>query len=146
MKLTIYTDGGCEPNPGNGCWAFICIDPYIEVSGTDTNTTSNRMELIAILEAIKFGIESNATEIFIHSDSKYSVNAFNIWMEKWVKKGWKDKKNTDIFRELFQLKHSPKIKIKLIWIRGHNGNEYNEAVDQLVRNKYQSVFDGEMQY
>lgn len=145
-KLTFYTDGGCEPNPGNGTWAFVCCEPLFHKVGAQAETTNNRMEIIAVLEAIKFAIEKSAQEIVIHSDSEYTVNAFNSWMHKWAKKGWKGKKNVDLFQELLRLKHRPGIKISLIWVRGHDGNKFNEIADELVRKKHKEVFGGVMQY
>lgn len=102
------------------------------------------MELMGVLEAIRFGLENKAEEIVIHSDSTYTVNAFNTWMHKWATKGWKGKKNIDIFQELFRLKKTPNIKIILVWVRGHDGNEYNELCDQIVRHKYEREFGGLM--
>lgn len=145
-QVEFYTDGGCEWRNKCGAWSFVCLDPYTEVSGAISNTTSNRMELTAILEAIKFALEMGAKNIFIHSDSKYAVNSFMYWMENWVRENWVDKKNVDIFKELYRLKHTPTVEITIRWVRGHNGNEYNEAADQLVRSKYDEVFGGEMTY
>lgn len=146
MEITIYTDGGCEPNPGKGSWAFVCTAPYIERSGTEYDTTNNRMEMMAVLKAIEFGLEMKADKITIYSDSQYVVKGFTQWMHKWAKKGWKrgDElvKNDSLWRHLFKHRHAAKV----IWVRGHNGNEYNEVADQIVRKAYMDQFGGSMKY
>lgn len=144
MNLIYYTDGGCYPNPGNGTWAFVCTEPYIEVSGSEKETTNNRMEIMAIMEAIKHGLSLKAEKIHIFTDSQYCQMAFTFWIEKWAKKAWKDKKNVDLFKELLRIKMSNKGKIEVHWVKGHNGNEYNEIADKLVRQKYSDTFGGEM--
>jgi len=150
--MKIYTDGGCEPNPEIRCWAFVCTDPYTEVSGYEaTETTSNRMELTAIIKAAEWARSIGVTDIRIVSDSQYCVKGFNEWMRNWAKKGWMKKsagigmvevKNVDLWKKMWQLKSV----IQLEWIKGHNGNQYNEVADQLVRNEYEKTFGGEMQH
>lgn len=145
MEVTYYTDGGCEPNPGNGCWAFICTNPYQEAKGSEPNTTSNRMEMTAVLKAIEHGLEMKAKPITIYSDSQYVVKGFNEWMWNWAKKGWdrdRELKNVDLWKRLFKYRR----KATLIWIKGHNGNEYNEQADDLVRTEYEATFGGQMRF
>jgi ribonuclease HI len=147
MKLVYYTDGGCEPNPGKGTWAFICKDPYHEQSGFDVSTTNNRMEMMAVLNAIEHATQMTPESIVIFCDNKYVVNGFNSWMRKWAKKGWiisggEPVKNLDIWRQLWQYRKIATLE----WVRGHNGDEFNELADQLVRTEYEKTFGGQMKY
>lgn len=130
--ITIYTDGGCEPNPGQGAWAW-AIDKDVYDSGGEDHTTNNRMELMAILKAMEWvrsnqGIQDVVT---IHSDSKYCVNGFMYWMHSWKASGWKKKggeiKNLDLWKEMYENRNNFILK----WVKGHAGNEMNEFVDGL---------------
>jgi ribonuclease HI len=129
--MKIYTDGSCFPNP-NGCggWAFIAVDNNKIIHrglGSDKSTTNNRMELTAIIEALEWLGDEPAT---IYSDSQYSINSIIIWYDGWVMRGSVDKKaNTDLIgyaNELYKKKN-----VKIEWVRGHDGNEYNEMADEL---------------
>lgn len=150
MKIVIYTDGGCEPNPGKGCWSFVCVDPYYEGTGYELDTTSNRMELLGVINAIRYGLKLQAESIEIFSDSQYVVKGFNEWMHGWKKNNWKRKeknhfvhiKNEVLWRDLYLLKDAAIVK----WIRGHNGNKYNEIADGLVRMSYTEKFGGSMNH
>ncbi len=154
--LTYYTDGGCEPNPGKGTWAFICLKPYIVNSGSDPKTTSNQMELTAIIRAIENAMEQRADAVDIYSDSQYCVKGFNEWMAGWARKGWVkyygDKKgpvkNMALWQKLYayRVKYAQVMPIRLTWVKGHNGDEYNEFCDELVRQEYGKVFGGEMKH
>lgn len=141
MKFNIYTDGCCVPNPGLGSWAYIKLNLNFEVvsqgSGTFPDTTNNRMEYEAVLKAIE-SCEID-DEIEIYSDSQLLVSTFNQWMEKWESFGWKRKmnsknndpiKNVDLVQRLLLLKKLYK-NVKVVWVKGHNGNKYNEMADQL---------------
>lgn len=142
MEIVFYTDGGCEPNPGNGTWAFVCLNPYFESSGYEANTTNNRMEMIAVLKAYEYAISIRATCIRINSDSQYVVNGFNEWMHNWKRRKWRDVKNLDLWLRFYDMRN----KLTLVWVKGHNGNEYNELTDHLVRLEYERVFGGTMRY
>ena len=129
----IWTDGGCEPNPGLGAWAWIC-DEGVRGSGTVNNSTNNRMELQAILESI----QSNRNKsLIIYSDSEYCVNGINQWMHKWEKNSWKKRKgeikNLDLWKIIYS--ECKQNKILLIWVRGHSGNLGNEEADMMVNQK-----------
>lgn len=146
MKLIYYTDGGCEPNPGNGTWAFVCQEPYHEQCGHEPSTTNNRMEMIAVIQAIQHALEMGGSSITIYTDSKYVSNGFSSWMYSWALKGWRKKeetiKNVDLWQRLFQYRKAAKV----LWVRGHDGNEYNEVCDNLVRREYMKAFGGSMKY
>jgi len=124
--MEIYTDGACHPNPGKGSWAFIVVNNNTllhENYGLVEETTNNRMELKAVIEAIKY---CEGKSLTIYSDSLLTVNTYNEWMHKWVKKGFKKKKNVDLVKELLEL-YSPEINLK--HIKAHNGHIWNEYVD-----------------
>lgn len=150
MKLTLYSDGGCEQNPGNGSWAFVCVSPYHECSGAVPDTTNNRMEIMGVLKAIEYALEIGGTDITVISDSQYVVKGLTQWSRAWERNNWMKKdgwdwvpvKNAELWREL--VKYRDKVKVE--WVRGHNGNEFNEVADQLVRTEYRKVFGGEMKH
>jgi len=122
-KVKIYTDGSCSPNPGPGGWGFISFnDNYIwYVNGYEENTTNNRMELQAVVEAIKFN--SFAEKLTIYSDSQLTINcAMGIFARK---------KNQDLWKE-YDIQTKNKI-IEWIKVKAHNGDFYNEQVDQLAK-------------
>ena len=124
----IYTDGSCIPNPGSGGWAFVVLpfandkDPIEwHVSGCEDKSTNNRMELTAVIESLKFN--KNIDRYLIHSDSMYVINC--------AKGKWSRKKNVDLWKKYEQVSKS-KI-IEWVWVRGHNGDKYNEIVDELAK-------------
>lgn len=132
----IHTDGSCWPNPGTGGWAF-AFDKETHFGGSEENTTNNRMELMAIINAITYCIKKGMVQdLVIISDSMYCVKGFNTWMHSWKKKDWKrgqnDMKNHQLWKDLYKYGHLYKGNIKLSWVRGHNGNEMNEFVDKLA--------------
>lgn len=126
-EVTIYTDGGCDNMTGIGGWAFAVSKKYYW-SGSCSGTTNNRMELTAIIEAIKT-VRAKNKDILIKivSDSQYCVKGFSEWMHKWVKKDWNKIKNPDLWIELYEIKD----KVELSWVRGHSGVPMNEFVDSL---------------
>lgn len=129
MKL--YTDGSTLTNPGPSGWAFIAISDIWEweVSGSHKHSTNNRMELIAVIEALKFAKNTNSVEIY--SDSQYVINGITKWIDSWIKKDWKKVKNVDLWKQLHLLtlnKH-----ISWTWVKAHADNEYNNRVDLLAR-------------
>jgi len=144
MKVTIYTDGCCEPNPGPGTWAFICTSPYHEQCGHDENTTNNRMEIMAVIQAVEYAQQLSATEIEVFSDSQYVVKGFNFWSHPWKANNWTKLqddqwvpvKNADLWKRLDKYRG----KLKLKWIKGHDGNEYNEQADLLATEHYRNTF------
>lgn len=139
-KVTIYTDGACSGNPGKGGWGAILIygDAVKEISGGEDNTTNNRMELKAVIEALK--ALKSPCDVEIYSDSAYVVNAFTQkWIDNWIKNNWKtaDKKsvkNVDLWQELLVLIKTHNVTFKKV--KGHSDNELNERCDKLAKAYY----------
>lgn len=131
-QVDIYTDGACSGNPGKGGWAAILIYNGVEkeISGGYPDATNNRMELFAIISGLKALKE--ACSVTIYSDSAYCVDAFlHNWIDGWVKKNWKDVKNTDLWKTLLRL--TKKHKVEFVKVKGHSDNEYNNRCDALAR-------------
>lgn len=130
----MYTDGACKGNPGAG--GFCCILKYKGkeklVSGGEANTTNNRMELRAVISGLE--ILREPCEVTVYSDSKYVVDAMKLgWACGWKEKGWKknDGKtalNTDLWERLLSL--SEMHRLRFVWVKGHDGHEYNERCDR----------------
>ena len=142
-NVTIYTDGACSGNPGPGGWGAILrwTSAEKELSGGDAATTNNRMELSAVIFALKALKEP--CEVELYSDSKYVVDALEKgWAVSWREKGWKkaDKKpalNIDLWEELLNLAEIHKLHCH--WVKGHAENEFNNRCDALAvqeREKY----------
>ena len=134
--IKIYTDGSCLTNPGDGGWAAIInIDGEIKkISGNEKNTTNNRMELMAPINALKYMNSKDPIEIF--TDSKYVKNGITEWINTWVLNNWKtsnkeDVKNKDLWIELYKLNQS--LNVKWNWIKAHAGDTLNEEVDILAK-------------
>ena len=134
--IKIYTDGSCLKNPGNGGWAaIICTDNEVKkISGSEKDTTNNRMELMATINALK---EVNSEDLIeIYTDSKYVKNGITDWIHNWIKNNWKtsnkeDVKNKDLWIQLYDLNSNSKIKWN--WVKAHAGNPLNEEVDLLAK-------------
>lgn len=134
--LKIWTDGSCLGNPGPGGWGFIATDGknVAERSGGEANTTNNRMELMAVIRALRAAHRHN--EIELHVDSKYVKDGMESWLPNWKRNNWRTRtnkpvKNQDLWMELDTA--SQNIKIHWVWVKGHAGEEFNERVDTLVR-------------
>lgn len=145
VKVDIYTDGSCLGNPGNGGFAYIIFfgDISFYYSYGQLDTTNNRMELSALLYALKsistIEIDPKLTyEINVYSDSKYVTDAVNKnWLFNWVRKGFLNVKNTDLWSQVYYLL-SPlmlmnNVTVNFNWVKGHSGNENNERVDKMAR-------------
>ena len=134
--VTLYTDGACSGNPGPGGWAAILLfgGHEKELSGGEPRTTNNRMELMAAI----VGLEAlnRPCEVELYSDSQYLIKAFNEgWLDGWIKKGWKrgknePVKNVDLWKRL--LAAAKPHQITWLWVKGHDGHEYNERCDTLA--------------
>ena len=133
--INIWTDGACSGNPGPGGWgALIKYDNSTkEISGSEKNTTNNRMEMMAVIEALKY-IDTES-KINIYTDSKYVKEGITNWIIGWKKNNWKnskknDVKNKDLWVELDIL--SQKHNISWNWVKGHSGNIENDIADKLA--------------
>ena len=134
-EVQLYTDGACRGNPGRGGWGAILVWGAYEkeLSGGEALTTNNRMELMAAisgLEALK-----EPCEVTLYSDSKYLVDAFvEGWIFSWHKAGWRrgkdELKNPDLWARMYELNSIHKI--EFVWVKGHNGHDYNERCDKLA--------------
>ena len=132
--VTIYTDGACSGNPGPGGWcAILCYGETEKmISGGEAQTTNNRMELMAVIEALRALKESCIVELY--SDSKYVIDALEKgWAWGWRKKGWvkSDKKpalNPDLWQILLDL--TMQHEMRYHWVKGHASNEYNNRCDK----------------
>lgn len=140
-QIEIYTDGACSGNPGPGGWGAVLVynGKEKELSGSEKNTTNNRMELTAVIIALN--ALNQPCEVKLTTDSKYVCDAVNKgWVYSWRKNGWKksDKKpalNVDLWKELLSLLE--KHEVEFIWVKGHNGHKYNEICDALAVKEYQ---------
>lgn len=140
-NLEIYTDGACSGNPGAGGWGAILRFGEIEkeLSGGSDDTTNNRMELTAVIEALK--ALKKECELTIYTDSRYVMDGVLEWLPNWKRNNWRTTnkkspvKNIDLWQELDAL--LPKYKIKWVWVKGHNGHPENERVDGLARSEAQ---------
>ena len=136
MKYKIYTDGACSGNPGPGGWGAVIFDQdnkQKNISGSEKNTTNNRMELLAAIMSLK-KIKTNS-EVVIFTDSIYVKNGITEWMKNWKKNGWKNSskkpvKNKDLWEKLDKLCETNNVSWK--WIKGHSTNEFNNLADELA--------------
>lgn len=137
-SIEIFTDGACNGNPGPGGWAAIVrtAERERELSGRETNTTNNRMELmaaIAALEGLRF-----AARVKVYTDSRYVVDGATTWLQGWMQNGWKTAankavKNVDLWKRLAAA--SEPHRVKWIWVKAHDGHPENERADRLARNE-----------
>ena len=132
----VYTDGSCLGNPGKGGWAALIIknDKEEVIFGSEKNSTNNRMELTAAINALLKTEESK--KIKIYTDSKYLKDGIEKWINNWKKNDWKnankkDVKNKDLWTKLDNL--ISKKQISWEWVKAHSINEYNNKVDILAR-------------
>lgn len=133
--VEIFTDGACRGNPGIGGWGAILRygDTEKELYGAETDTTNNRMELIAAIEALM--ALKKACIVNIYTDSQYLRHGITEWIQNWKKKNWKTAsnkpvKNIDLWQKLDELTN--KHEIKWHWVKGHSGHPENERADQLA--------------
>ncbi len=132
MEITIYTDGSALGNPGNGGYGIVLMagKHYKEINQGYRMTTNNRMELLAVIVALET-LKEGGHNVHIYSDSKYVIDSIEKkWVFGWVKKGFKGKKNADLWKRF--LKIYPKNQVSFTWVKGHAGNKYNEVCDQLA--------------
>lgn len=141
-KVEIFTDGACKGNPGRGGWGALLVagENKKEMFGGELNTTNNRMELKAVIEALS--VLKRPCEVIVHTDSQYVQKGISEWIHGWKARGWKTAskepvKNIDLWQALdeAQMRH----KIQWRWVKGHAGHEGNERADALANLGVSSV-------
>ena len=140
-KVTIYTDGGCTGNPGPGGWACVILAGGKEhhFSGGDAATTNNRMEMTAVITALKKIIEMGLPlKADLYTDSQYVKNGLTQWIHGWIRNGWKTAskkpvKNKELWIEMKEL--CDRFELEWHWVKGHSGDKYNELCDSLVESE-----------
>jgi ribonuclease HI len=131
-SITIYTDGAAKGNPGPGGYgAILQSGPhYKEISQGFRLTTNNRMELLSVIVCLEM-LKQEGCEVMVYSDSKYVVDAVEKnWIGGWVKRGWKNVKNPDLWKRYLEAAQRHRVRFK--WIKGHNGHQMNERCDFLA--------------
>jgi len=138
-RVTIYADGACKGNPGPGGWGAIIIngDHKQEISGKESHTTNNRMEMQGALAALEALTEPSRVNLF--TDSRYLQRGMNEWIHTWKKNGWRRRsgkrllavKNEDLWRRLDALRKIHQITFH--WVEGHSGHPENERCDELAQ-------------
>ena len=133
--IEIYTDGACRGNPGPGGWGAVLIagKHRKEIFGGEPETTNNRMELTAAIEALN--VLKGSRDVLLYTDSKYVMQGITEWMANWKKRGWKTAskqpvKNQDLWMALDEAIGRHDVKWK--WVKGHAGNQGNEDADALA--------------
>tara|TARA_R110001583_G_C5620131_1_gene406194 strand:- start:687 stop:1121 length:435 start_codon:yes stop_codon:yes gene_type:complete len=142
VKVELYTDGACKGNPGPGGWGALLRygDKEKELCGGESNTTNNRMELMAVIEGLK--ALSRSCEVILTTDSKYVMQGINDWLAGWKRNGWKTAakksvKNQDLWQALDE--QCARHKIEWRWVKGHAGHAENERADELANRGVEGV-------
>ena len=148
-SLTIFTDGGCSGNPGPGGWAFIVYDGESELasqSGGAMQTTNNRMELTAVIEALRYvlALEAPVSSVQVNTDSQYVKQGITLWIHNWKRNGWKTAskapvKNREYWIILDEL--AAQVPVSWNWVKGHAGIDLNERCDLLVRKEMDTLLE-----
>ncbi len=135
QTVEIYTDGACRGNPGPGGWGVVLIAGQHRktMHGGERDTTNNRMELTAAIEALN--ALKGPQQVVLHTDSKYVMDGIESWLPNWKKRGWKTAarkpvKNQDLWQALD--KATDRHDIRWVWVKGHDGNPGNEQADSLA--------------
>ncbi len=146
-EVVVFTDGGCSGNPGPGAWGAIVIADGTtrQYSGSAADTTNNRMELTAAIEAlsaVKKIPEFTGRPVILNIDSQYVKGGITDWIQKWKTRNWKNSerkpvKNKDLWETLDALNAS--MLVKWNWVKGHSGIVYNEMCDQLCREELEKL-------
>ncbi|UCF27586.1 MAG: ribonuclease HI [Chloroflexota bacterium] len=140
QQVTIYTDGACDPNPGPGGWAALLIYTSQEVilSGSEPDTTNNRMELTAAIQAL--GGLKESSQVDFYTDSQYLKMGITEWIPNWKARNWRRKggklANVDLWQALDKAIQAHEINWH--WVKGHAGDRNNQRVDYLARQSIQS--------
>jgi ribonuclease HI len=141
QEIEIWTDGGCLGNPGPGGWAYVVrsAGQQEEAAGFEAQTTNNRMELVAVREALTRltrDAVARGVPMTVHTDSQYVQKGITQWIHTWSRNGWKTSakkpvKNSELWLALWELSRG--LSIRWVWVMGHAGVEMNERCDQLVQ-------------
>ena len=133
--IKIFTDGACKGNPGLGGWGALIIEngKETEIYGGSFNTTNNKMELTATIEALKYFQDSKIIEVY--TDSKYVKNGITDWINNWKKNGWKNAskksvKNSELWIELDKM--TSHHEVSWYWVKGHSNHRENDIADALA--------------
>ncbi|MDR0644376.1 MAG: ribonuclease HI [Treponema sp.] len=152
MRISIYTDGGCHGNPGPGGWAYVILDEstriVAEKSGGERNTTNNRMELLAVINALEAVVAMSAdgyaddvvVDSVVFTDSQYVRQGITSWIHTWKRNGWVTAAKTPVKnKDLWQRLDGFSLSVKWIWVRGHAGNIFNERCDAMTQSAITSL-------
>lgn len=141
-KVEIYSDGACKGNPGRGGWGALLVagGKEKEIFGGEPNTTNNRMELMAVIQALN--ALKRPCEVVVHTDSQYVQKGISEWIHGWKARGWKTSskepvKNADLWQALDATQQQHQVEWR--WVRGHNGHAGNERADQLANRGVDSI-------
>ncbi len=144
-EVTIYTDGACRGNPGPGGWGVLMLAGKKEktLQGADPETTNNRMEIQAAIEALN--VLKRRCRVILYTDSKYVKDGINEWLPNWKTRGWKTSnrkpvKNEDLWRELDRLVADHDVDWR--WVKGHSGVAGNERADELANEAIDAMLNG----
>ena len=144
-KIKLYTDGACSQNPGPGGWAFVMIlkdvqceqseQELLRGSGGEKLTTNNRMELLAVIQALTAYQEKILPSyadcpVTLHTDSQYVQQGISSWIKKWKLNGWRTAAREPVKNQLDAL--ASQVSLEWMWVKGHAGNQYNELCDTLA--------------
>ena len=135
--VEIYTDGACKGNPGPGGWGVLLISGGVEkeLFGGERETTNNRMEMMAVIQALE--ALKRPCHVILHADSQYVLKGINEWLAGWKARGWKTAskqpvKNVDLWQRLDALLSQTEHRIEWRWVKGHDGDPGNERADALA--------------
>ncbi len=135
--LTVYTDGACRGNPGRGGWAWAVPDGAY-ASGAEAHTTNQRMEITAVLEALRALTPETTGSLLVVSDSTYVVKCFtDEWWKGWQRRNWKNAANKpvanrDLWEPLLAIALRDDVDVTFQWVKGHSGDRWNDRVDELA--------------